>query len=116
MYQNYAKRNYNVNTSTTPVETSNKDTRLFLFQSVVPSAVAQKSISLWKDGYCTGVIIIFSTDTLSFPAATKLFCISYENWKENENKQTTKWRKQLEIHISYFNPNARKGRVESYSS
>ena len=101
MYQNYAKRNYNVNTSTTPVETSNKDTRLFLFQSDVSSAVAQKSISLWRDGYCTGVIIIFSTDTLSFPAATKLFCISYENWKENENKQTNK---QLEetIRNSYF--------------
>ena len=109
-------RNYNVNPSTTPVETSNKNTRLFLFQSVVSSAVAKKSMSLWKDGYCTGVIIIFSTDTLSFPAATKLFCISYENWKENENKQTTKWRKQLEIRISYFNPNARKDQVESYSS
>ena len=46
MYENYAKRNYNVNTSITLVETSNKDTRLFLFQSVVSSAVAQKSISL----------------------------------------------------------------------
>ena len=72
---------YNENTSTTPVETINKDTRLFLFQSVVSSAVAQKSISLRKDGYCTGVIIIFSTDTSSSPAPTKLICTSYENRK-----------------------------------
>ena len=99
------------------VETSNEDTRLFLFQSIVSSAVTQKSISILygRDYYLFHEHIIFSSGNKSDQHHVQNYSVTYEN-EENENKQISKWRNQLEIHISYFNPVARKDRVESYSS